>query len=100
MRNTAKPTWPSRASAAASGVSVRPLYREEVVLAIDPALLESVTGVGAARDRDDRGGKGSKSLASCPFLLERIDDISGRVARHELQSAGIKPVGFCGILRT
>lgn len=76
------------------GVSVRPLYREEVVLAIDPALLESVTGVGAAQAIATIEAEGLESLASCPFLLERIDDISGRVARHELQSAGIKPAGF------
>ena len=38
--------------------------------------------------------EGLAILADCPFLLERIDDISGRVARNELQSAGIKPIGF------
>ena len=33
-------------------------------------------------------------LRDCPFLLETVDDISGRVARVELQRAGIKPRGL------
>ncbi len=76
------------------GVSVRPLYREEVVLAIDPSLLASVTGLDADSAAAQIEAEGLSMLSTCPFLLERIDDISGRVARNELQSAGIKPVGF------
>ncbi len=76
------------------GVSVRPLYREEVVLAIDPALLESATGLNVEQAVSTLETEGLAILADCPFLLERIDDISGRVARNELQSAGIKPIGF------
>ena len=76
------------------GVSVRPLYREEVVLAIDPALLEEVTGLDAADAALRIEAEGLGVLETCPFLLERVDDISGRVARHELQNAGIRPVGF------
>ena len=78
----------------APGVSVRPLYREEVVLAIDPALLESATGLNVEQAASTLETEGLAILADCPFLLERIDDISGRVARNELQSAGIKPIGF------
>ena len=76
------------------GVSVKPLYREEVVLAIDPDLLESATGLNAEQAASTLETEGLAILADCPFLLERIDDISGRVARNELQSAGIKPIGF------
>lgn len=76
------------------GVTVRPLYREEVVLAIHPDLLERVSGLDAHEAAEKISREGLGALHACPFLLETIDDISGRVARVELQRGGIKPEGF------
>ncbi|WP_165172228.1 LysR family transcriptional regulator [Adlercreutzia sp. ZJ242] len=76
------------------GVTTRPLYREEVVLAVHPRLLEKHTGLACDEAVPLLESEGLARLSSCPFLLETIDDISGRVARSELQSAGIKPSGL------
>lgn len=76
------------------GVEVRPLFREEVVLAIDPKLLESVTELSDDQAIRTLESEGLGLLRACPFLLETIDDISGRVARMEMQRGGIKPKGL------
>lgn len=76
------------------GVTVRPLFREEVVLTISPELLESVAGMPADKAVQQAEGEGLGLLRSCPFLLETVDDISGRIARLELQRARIKPKGL------
>lgn len=76
------------------GVAVRPLFREEVVLVADPALLESAAGMPVEHVVKQAESEGLGVLARCPFLLETIDDISGRIARMELQRAGIRPEGL------
>ncbi len=76
------------------GVTVRPLFHEEVVLAIAPELLESVCSMPAEEAQRLIEQEGLHPLAKCPFLLETIDDISGRIAHVELSRAGIKPKGM------
>lgn len=76
------------------GVTVRPLFHEEVVLALTPQLLESVCGTPADEALRLIEQEGLQPLAECPFLLETIDDISGRIAHVELSRAGIKPKGM------
>lgn len=76
------------------GVCVRPLFREEVVLTVHPSLLEQVTGLPAGEAAQRVQAEGLELLRTCPFLLETVDDISGRIARVELQRAGIKPRGL------
>ncbi len=73
------------------GVIVRPLFQEEVVFAIAPALLEEVTGLDApeAAARAEREGLGI--LKECPLLVTSLDDITGRVARNELRAARVNP---------
>ncbi|WP_165060785.1 LysR family transcriptional regulator [Adlercreutzia sp. ZJ154] len=76
------------------GVAVRPLYKEEIVLILDPQLLESIVGMEAEKAITAVEENGLSLLDNCPFLLETIDDISGSIARVELQKAGIKPKGL------
>ena len=76
------------------GVCVRPLSQEEVVLVVHSGLLEHVTGLPAEEAAARVRVEGLGMLRDCPFLLETVDDISGRVARVELQRAGIKPRGL------
>lgn len=76
------------------GVTVKPLYREEVVLAIAPALLERVMGMPADQACALLEREGLARLANCPFLLETVDDLSGRIARIELRRAGIDERGL------
>lgn len=76
------------------GVTVRPLFREEVVLAISPELLEKVTGLAAELAVERAQDEGLGLLHDCPFLLETVDDISGRIARLELQRARLKSKGL------
>lgn len=72
------------------GVTVRPLFREEIVLVAKPALLEAATNMPAdeaiARIREE----GLALLKDCPFLMTSPDDISGRIARTELRRARVK----------
>ncbi|MDO4290024.1 MAG: LysR family transcriptional regulator [Eggerthellaceae bacterium] len=76
------------------GVDVRPLYHEQIVLAIHPQLLARVTGTDADAAVAQLAAEGLGGLRECPFLLETVDDMSGRVARMEMQRGGIKPEGF------
>lgn len=73
------------------GVSVEPIYQEEVVLAIRDDLLERMTGTSAMAARKKLAEEGIGELAECPFLLCTTDDISGRVAYAELRGSGIQP---------
>lgn len=72
-------------------VSVKPIFREEVVLAVLPKLLENVTGMSSELAIEAAEHDGLSVLKDCPFLLEAVSDISGRVAHIELRRAGIKP---------
>lgn len=76
------------------GVTVRPLFHEEVVLALTPTLLEQTCGIPAEEAARKAEQEDLGILAQCPFLLETIDDISGRIAHVELSRAGIKPRGI------
>ena len=76
------------------GVSVKPLYKEEVVLAVAPDLLSQATGLEPAEAARRAEEEGLGLLSACPFLLEKADDISGRIARVELQRAGIRAEGL------
>lgn len=81
----------ARFDGAAGDVEVHPLYEEEVVLAATPAVLGRALGTSpeeAARRAPDLG---LEELGACPFLLEPVDDISGRIAHAELRRAGIRP---------
>lgn len=73
------------------GITTRPLFREEVVCALAPQLLERVTGLSAEKALSQTEDMGLSALSECPFLLESLDDISGRVARTELRRVGFKP---------
>ena len=73
------------------GVSVRPLFEEEIVFAITPSLLEAVTGLKAGEAVASLEDKGLGPLKDCPLLLTSLDDVTGRVAQTELRGARIKP---------
>lgn len=73
------------------GVTVRPLFREEIVLVAKPELLEEALQVKAGEVVGRVEQEGLSVLKGCPFLLTSPDDISGRIARAELSRARIKP---------
>lgn len=72
------------------GVSVIPLYQEEVVLTLTPQLLEEVTGLPAQEAVGKVLTEGLGVLKDCPFILGSVDDISGRIAYSEMRNAGIR----------
>ncbi len=72
------------------GITVRPLFREEIVLVAKPALLETATGISADAAVARLYAEGLSLLKDCPFLMTSPDDISGRIARTELRRARIK----------
>lgn len=72
-------------------VDVIPLYQEEIVLALRPELLEKVMGMPAEGAVRELAAQGIRELGACPFLLESVDDIMGRIAHSELRRARIKP---------
>ncbi|MGN0038372.1 MAG: LysR family transcriptional regulator [Coriobacteriales bacterium] len=75
------------------GVTARPLFEEEVVVAIDPALLERTVGCPAQEAVRRVESEGLALLRECPFLLEDDDDIAGRIGQTEMKKAGIKQEG-------
>lgn len=75
------------------GVTARPLFEEEVVVAIDPALLEETLGCPAEEAVRRVESEGLGLLRDCPFLLEEDDDIAGRIGQTEMKKAGIKQQG-------
>lgn len=75
------------------GVTARPLFEEEVVVAIDPALLERTVGCPAQEAVRRVESEGLSLLRECPFLLEDDDDIAGRIGQTEMKKAGIKQEG-------
>lgn len=76
------------------GVIARPLFIEEVVLAMSPSLLKSVTGMEVDAAKEAIAKEGLGLLKDCPFLLEKDDDIAGRIGNAELKRAGIQPKGL------
>lgn len=70
-------------------IRVMPLYQEEVVLALRADLLESMTGMAAPDAVRMLSAEGLSPLRECPFLLESVDDIMGRIAYSELRNAGV-----------
>lgn len=74
------------------GVCVRPLYQEEVVLVVHSGLLEHVTGLPAEEAAARVRVEGLGMLRDCPFLLETVDDISGRVAVWNCNVPASSPV--------
>ncbi len=81
----------ARFEGACPGVSVEPIYREKIVLAVHPDLLERVMGMPAQHAVQKLAAEGIGTLSKCPFVLATVDDISGRVAYSELRNAGIRP---------
>ena len=73
------------------GVTVRPLYHEEIVLVAKPELLAQVLQVNEGQAVERTREEGLAALGNCPFLLTSPDDISGRIARAELSRAHVKP---------
>lgn len=76
------------------GVIARPLFMEEVVLTLSPSLLEEVTGMGAEAAKEAIAKEGLGLLKDCPFLLEKDDDIAGRIGNAALKHAGIAAKGL------
>ena len=79
------------------GVDVRPLFEEEVILAIDPELLAEHLGCPADEAVARVEADGLKSMGDCPFLLEEDDDIAGRIGQAEMKKAGLK---YSGVVRS
>lgn len=76
------------------GIVARPLFTEEVILAISPELLEQVTGEDASSAKTVIAKEGLGVLKDCPFLLEKDDDIAGRIGNAEMKRAGISTKGL------
>ena len=76
------------------GVDARPLFEEEVVLAIHPDLLAAQVGCPAEEARKRVEGQGLSLLKDCPFLLEDDADIAGRIGARAMKAAGIKGGGL------
>lgn len=81
----------ARFDGAAGDVEVHPLYEEEVVLVATAEVLGAALGLPPDEAAARAPELGLEALASCPFLLEPVDDISGRIAHAELRRAGIRP---------
>lgn len=73
------------------GVRVERLFREEVVGAIHPDLASKVLGCDKDEALVQLASEGLDSLGQCPFLVETLDDICGRIAQIELRRHHIKP---------
>lgn len=79
------------------GVDVRPLFAEEVVLAVDGDLLASHMGCDADSAVARIEQEGLSPLKGFPFLLEDDDDIAGRIGQAAMKKAGLN---YCGVVRT
>lgn len=73
------------------GMEVKDFYQEEVVLLVARPLLERLYGPEAAKLVSRVEQSGLAPLADCPFLLNRPQDIAGRVGRNLLAQAGVIP---------
>lgn len=72
-------------------MEVKDFYQEEVVLLVARPLLERLYGPEAAKLVSRVEQSGLAPLADCPFLLNRPQDIAGRVGRNLLAQAGVIP---------
>lgn len=73
------------------GIRVERLFREEVVGAIHPDLACEVLQCEPHQAFERLQSEGLDILNECPFLVEPLDDICGRVASMELRRHHIKP---------
>lgn len=73
------------------GMEVKDFYQEEVVLLVARPLLERLYGPETAKLVSRMEQSGLAPLADCPFLLNRPQDIAGRVGRNLLAQAGVIP---------
>lgn len=73
------------------GLRVERLFREEVVGAIHPELACKVLQCNSEEAFARLSLEGLDILGDCPFLVETLDDICGRVAQIELRRHHIKP---------
>lgn len=81
----------ARLSESIPGIEITSLYQEEVVLAVRGDYLENLMGMELDACLAELEEKGIGLLKSCPFVLESVDDIAGRIAYSELRNAGIDP---------
>lgn len=87
-------------------MEVKDFYQEEVVLLVARPLLERLYGPETAKLVSRVEQSGLAPLADCPFLLNRPQDIAGRVGRNLLAQAGVIPkiavessnTAICGII--
>ncbi len=76
-------------SEAVPGIELREYYREEVVMLVSRALLDSLYGDEVV-ERIRRFEDGDiTALETCPLVLNSIDDIGGHIERSLFKSAGI-----------
>ncbi len=80
----------ARLDGATADVDVHPLYWEEVVLVATPEVLGKALSMTPDAAVTYAQQEGLRVLGDCPFLLEPVNDISGRVAHGELRRAGIR----------
>lgn len=73
------------------GVRVERLFREEVVGAIHPDLACEILSCHREEAENRLMNEGLSILDQCPFLVEPLDDICGRIAQIELRRHHIKP---------
>lgn len=79
------------------GVKVRPLFKEEVVLAVDPTLLAGFLHCDVSQATERIEAEGLGLLKGFPFLLEDDDDIAGRIGQAAMKKAGIE---YSGVVRS
>ena len=72
------------------GVTVTPLYEEELVLAVHADLLERTLNLPVDQALERIKAEGLGILQDLPFVLGTVDDISGRIGYSELKNAGIR----------
>lgn len=73
------------------GVEIQNFYQEEIVLLAARSLLERIYGSEAAELVSRVKQLGLAPLAVRPFLLNRSQDIAGRIGRDLLVQAGVIP---------
>ena len=74
------------------GVELKDFYEEELVLLISSRLLSELYGEHAAAVLRETEKLGNLSpLADCPFLLNRQEDIFGRIGQQLITASGFFP---------
>lgn len=72
-------------------MEIQDFYQEEIVLLAARSLLERIYGSESAELVSRVKQLGLAPLAVCPFLLNRPQDIAGRIGRDLLAQAGVIP---------